>query len=164
MLELDRDASWADARISYKRLVNRWHPDRFNSRPREKQHAQGRFIEVTKSYNNLRAFHRLHSRLPLQDSSLRDVPQSTGTPPEPAKRPAAYGSARVEDTLNSPGHVARTVKKPKMWLYIIPFVIVLIVVAAVFVGLEKRLAAKQRAAAIEVLNQTKPSEFLRDGF
>jgi len=161
MLELDRDASWADARINYKRLVNRWHPDRFNSRPREKQHAQGRFIEVTKSYNNLRTFHRDHSRLPLQNPALRDSPQSTGTPPEPNVRSGGFGSPSVEDTVGSINKPATKRKMLPLWCYVVPLAALAIGVIVIFVVLEKRTAAKQREAAIEVLNRTTPSEFLQ---
>lgn len=160
MLELDREASWADARHNYKRLVNRWHPDRFAARPREKQHAQGRFIEVTKSYNNLRAFHRQHSRLPLQNPALRDTPQSTGTPPEPSKGPAKYGAPRVEDTDTGIMNVETESKKRPMWVFLVPLAALIIGVFLVFIVLENRIAAQNREAAIKVLNNTKPSEFL----
>jgi len=160
MLELDRDASWADARVSYKRLVNRWHPDRFNSRPREKQHAQERFIEVTKSYNNLRTFHRDHSRLPLQNPALRDTPQSTGTPPEPSRTSSKFGSLRVEDTAGGTKLDAKKRQKRPLWIFVVPLVALAIAVILIFVVLEKRIAEQQREAAIEVLNNTKPSEFL----
>lgn len=160
MLELDRDASWADARHNYKRLVNRWHPDRFAARPREKQHAQGRFIEVTKSYNNLRTFHRQHSRLPLQNPALRDTPQSTGTPPEPARGAAKFGAPRVEDTMGSMRNAKTGGKKRPMWFFVVPLVCLAIGTISVFIVLEKRIAAQNREAAIEVLNNAKPSEFL----
>ena len=160
MLELDRDASWDDVRLNYKRLVNRWHPDRFNTRPREQQHAQGRFIEVTKSYNNLRAFHRQHTRLPLQDPALSGNFQSTGTPPEPARRSAKSGAPTVEDMMGKAIKTKSGGKKLPIWLFIVPLLILAIVVIGVFITLEKRIAAQQREAAIEVLNNTKPSEFL----
>jgi len=140
MLELDRDASWADARHNYKRLVNRWHPDRFAARPREKQHAQGRFIEVTKSYNNLRTFHRQHSRLPLQNPK--------------------FGAPRVEDTMGSMRNAKTGGKKRPMWFFVVPLVCLAIGTISVFIVLEKRIAAQNREAAIEVLNNAKPSEFL----
>ncbi len=160
MLELDRDADWKEARESYRRLVNRWHPDRFAARPREKQHAQTRFIEVTKSYNNLRSFHRDHHRLPLQDPALRDNEQSTGTPPEPTEKKAGKSPGWLNDE-NAFATQADDTKprKPRYWLWAIP-VLGLIVTFVLFILLEQRIAAEQRENAIEVLRSTEPSKFL----
>lgn len=163
MLELDRDADWKEARESYRRLVNRWHPDRFTARPREKHHAQTRFIEVTKSYNNLRSFHRDHHRLPLQDPALRDNGQSTGTPPEPTRKAgdkSSKGSNWLQDehafATQSDGSKP---SKPRYWLWAIP-VLGLIITFVLFMLLEQRIAEEQRENAIEVLRSTEPSKFL----
>jgi len=50
-------------------------------------------------------------------------------------------------------------KKPRYWLWAIP-VIGLLLTIALFVVLEQRIAAKQREAAIDVLRNTQPSEFM----
>lgn len=73
-LELDDRADWNVARANYRRLVHLWHPDKFASRPREREHAQQQFIDLTKSYNELRDFYRKNKRLPFQSvSAARDT-------------------------------------------------------------------------------------------
>lgn len=161
-LELSRDAGWIEARQSYRRLVNRWHPDRFASRPREKHLAQSRFIEVTKAYNNLRAFHREHNRLPLQGPKQSTNPQqsSTSSNPRTKGRKTTASRLKTEDenlfTTESPHR--KPTKKP-YWLFAIPAVAI-IAILALFIVLEKRIAQQQRQNAIEVLRSVEPSEFM----
>jgi hypothetical protein len=68
-LGLDDRATWDNAREKYRQLVLRWHPDRFEQKPRERAYAQQQFIEMSKSYKALRTFYRKNHRLPFQ--SLR---------------------------------------------------------------------------------------------
>lgn len=165
MLELGREADWDEARESYRRLVNRWHPDRFASRPRERQHAQVRFIEVTKSYKNLREYHRSNGRLPLQDPALRDTQQSAGTPPEPTLRSNGHAS-RGASVANEAGLFAEnnrltSPKKSKLNIGLWSMaVIALVATISLFVVLEKRVSEKVRQDGIDVLRETEPSEFL----
>lgn len=73
-LELDDRADWAIARANYRRLVHLWHPDKFTGKPREREHAQQQFINLTKSYNELRDFYKENKRMPFQSmSSARGV-------------------------------------------------------------------------------------------
>lgn len=78
-LELGNRATWDDVKISYRRLVNLWHPDRFEQRPEQRAQAQQKFIDLTKSYNVLRNFHRSNNRMPYQSAHLADkeVPKSS---------------------------------------------------------------------------------------
>ena len=65
-LGLDEATDWTAARAAYKSLVNTWHPDRYTHRPREREHAQQRFIRLTRSFDRLRAFYRENGRLPFE--------------------------------------------------------------------------------------------------
>ena len=69
ILELDDRADWKTTRAQYRRLVHLWHPDRYAKRPRELEHAQQQFILLTKSYDNLKNFHRSYGRLPFEPSA-----------------------------------------------------------------------------------------------
>jgi len=69
LLKLDTDADWKLARNQYRKLVHIWHPDKYADRPRERDHAQKQFIELTKSFNQLKDFHKLHGRLPYENAS-----------------------------------------------------------------------------------------------
>jgi len=159
MLEIDRDSTWKDARASYRRLVNRWHPDRYSSRPREKQHAQQRFIEVTKAYDSLRTFYREHDRLPLQNPALRDNQPANQTSAKPPNKAQKKRKNSIEEDIFATEATIPTNRKPRYWLWAIP-VLGLIATIAVFAILEKRMAEKQREAAIDVLRNTQPSEFM----
>jgi len=129
ILELDRDATWHDVRESYRRLVNRWHPDRYASRPREKQHAQTRFIEVTKAYNNLRAFYRKHQRLPLQNPALQDATTANIHASQVSKRTAKHKVHNVDELIFEPS--SNVVKNPhfKYWMLAIPAVGLFVTIA-----------------------------------
>ena len=65
-LGIDETADWHAARGAYRSLVNTWHPDRYARRPREREHAQQRFIRLTRSFDRLRAFYRENGRLPFE--------------------------------------------------------------------------------------------------
>lgn len=56
ILELDRDASPAEAREAYKDIVNVWHPDRFSNNPRLKQKAEKKLKEVNIAYEMVKSF------------------------------------------------------------------------------------------------------------
>ena len=69
LLALNDNADWTSVRVNYRRLVHKWHPDKFAQKPRERIHAQQHFIKLTKSYNELRNFYRKHQRLPFQPAN-----------------------------------------------------------------------------------------------
>jgi len=147
MLELDRDAGWRDARESYRRLVNRWHPDRFAARPRERHHAQSRFI------------------LPLQKASDADVVKNTQSTTKPSSSKTNKPTTHQSVELNDNGFAVAPTKQrsalSRYWLWAIP-VIGLVLTFSVFIMLERRIAERQRDAAISVLRNTEPSKFLPD--
>lgn len=66
LLGLEETADWASAQVQYRRQVNRWHPDRFIQKPRERLHAEQRFIQLTKAFERIRSFYRINSRLPFE--------------------------------------------------------------------------------------------------
>ena len=65
-LGLDGEADWPTIQATYRRLVNKWHPDRHQHSNTDKTHAQQEFIRVTRAFNDLRDFYREYHRLPLQ--------------------------------------------------------------------------------------------------
>jgi len=125
------------------------------------KHAQTRFIEVTKAYNNLRGFYRKHQPLPLQNPALQDATTANIHASQVSKRTAKHKVHNVDELIFEPS--SNVVKNPhfKYWMLAIPAV-GLFVTIAMFVVLERRLAEKQRAAAIDVLRSTTPSEFMPD--
>jgi curved DNA-binding protein CbpA len=56
ILELDPNASLAEAKQAYKDLVNIWHPDRVSHNARLKQRAENKLKEVNAAYEKLEVF------------------------------------------------------------------------------------------------------------
>lgn len=91
-LSLDDRATWEMARTSYRRQVNLCHPDRYALRPRERVHAQQRFIRLTRSYDSLKGFYRTHRRLPFEPIPPPAAPEATGVDAwDAATRPSERG-------------------------------------------------------------------------
>ena len=86
-LELDDRADWTTARASYRRQVNLWHPDRYAQRPRERVHAQQRFIQLTCAFDSLRNFHRANHRLPFEPIRTTRTPPAAPRPDRPPPGP-----------------------------------------------------------------------------
>ena len=97
ILELDDRADWKTTRAQYRRLVHLWHPDRYAKRPRELEHAQQQFILLTKSYDNLKNFHRSYGRLPFEPSAAVAVQ----TEAKMANRTRERKSSRYRENIPS---------------------------------------------------------------
>jgi len=55
-LELDQDASLAEAKQNYKKLVTIWHPDRFYNDPQKLTLAGEKLKEINLAYNEVKIF------------------------------------------------------------------------------------------------------------
>ena len=98
-------ASWEQLRLAYKKLVNAWHPDRFQQDHRQKNLAEKKIKEITQSYKELAEYYKKFGVLPLpmeeevspavpiiiKDSSPVEVPEPTRVTP-PAEAPARWMS------------------------------------------------------------------------
>lgn len=89
ILRLETTADWATARAHHRKLVHRWHPDKFINKPRERMRAQKQFIEVTKSYNRLKEFQKQHGRMPLANSA--EAPKADSQPQETVANAGSRG-------------------------------------------------------------------------
>lgn len=58
-------ASWKQLRQAYKKLVNAWHPDRFQQDIRQKKLAEEKTKEITQSYKELAEYYKKFGVLPL---------------------------------------------------------------------------------------------------
>jgi hypothetical protein len=159
LLELDRISDWKTARANYRRLVNVWHPDRYTDRPAEREHAQKIFIELTKSFNNLRNFHREKNRLPYQIDAI-NTSKPDELRPEQRVDSNVMQSSVLEQRQSSDIH--NTVHRAKRTSLLIPTLLTIACGIGVFVYMD--MSAKNRAAeeATRVLNTATPSEFLQD--
>lgn len=92
ILGVQQGVNWKQLRQAYKKLVNTWHPDRFQD-IHQKKRAEEKTKEITQSYKALAEYHKEFGVLPFAGSST-EIPvaknvasQSTSdTPPVPESR------------------------------------------------------------------------------
>lgn len=58
------DTDWKTLRTAYKRLIGRWHPDRFLSDATRKELAEEQCKQITLAYEALKQYRRKHGVLP----------------------------------------------------------------------------------------------------
>ncbi len=159
-LQLAKDASWIDAQTSYRKLVNHWHPDRYAQRPRELDHAQKQFIELTKSFNNLRNYHRTNARLPFE---LNRVSKANPSVPNEQQRVESVNGLEPDLKILNNG---KKKNDSRLFLKLKPFVwtgiagVLIIGSLALMFVMDKHARQRNIEQAREVLKDTKPSEFL----
>ena len=84
-LEVTPDTDWKTLRANYKRLIGRWHPDRFSADPARKDIAEERCKRITLAYQALEQYRREHGVLPLiaharnQEPDIGTASDRTGT-------------------------------------------------------------------------------------
>lgn len=59
------DTDWKTLRANYRRLIGRWHPDRFLADASRKELAEEHCRQITLAYQALRKYRREHGVLPL---------------------------------------------------------------------------------------------------
>lgn len=83
------DTDWQTLRANYRRLIGRWHPDRFSADPTRKEIAEERCKRITLAYQALANYRREHGVLPLIrfEAALADAKRrepGLGTVSDPA--------------------------------------------------------------------------------
>ncbi len=162
LLELDRISDWDTARANYRRLVNIWHPDRYSNRPVEREHAQKVFIELTKSFNNLRNFYREKNRLPYEFDAIESVKPAEPRPEQRVDQDETNvtQSGILKQRKSSEIKATSAPSNRSSWL--IPSLLTIAGGIGIFIYMD--MSAKNRATeeAARILRTTKPSEFLQD--
>ncbi|MFK8081553.1 MAG: J domain-containing protein [Granulosicoccus sp.] len=164
-LEIDDRANWDSAQSSYRKLVHVWHPDKFTSRPRERLHAQQRFINLTKSYNALRDFYRTNQRLPFQSvhtASKDQKPKLEHDSQEP-KRSASVAevdsSVLRRDPEKSAYSTGNSGNRRKI-IWALAGLSILFFTATLFLILDQKLNQATAEIGREVIKDAPESEFL----
>ncbi|MFK7862019.1 MAG: J domain-containing protein [Granulosicoccus sp.] len=165
LLEIDDRASWDIARSSYRRLVHIWHPDKFTSRPREKVFAQQQFINLTKSYNELRDFHRTNHRLPFQSdhvaSKLDAPPLIADIPLHSAASDTTVVNANVLSRDPSErNHSQRRLRTMYKTAWLMTGVFTLLTTVMFFIILDRKQNQATAAIGREVVRDAPESEFM----
>ena len=172
-LELDHGADWATARTAYRRQVNLWHPDRYTQQPRERVHAQQRFIQLTRSFDSLRNFYRANRRLPFEPiraerrvaAAADDGPSPDGSDAD-AGRPGRAARPSEKEVLEAgilnlrapTGRPRRSGLGKLLWPA--AAVALVLVTLAAFLVLDRSARQATLAEGREVLKRTEPSEFM----
>ncbi len=141
ILSLANDASWEDASLSYRRLVQRWHPDRYEGV--EQDGAEKRFIQITKAYNKLKIYHQQNKTLPFA-SVKADIPDSSlGRGGTNSSRTANSQPHRAPSSGN---HVHKRIS-PVVWIAGIAFFVGGVILLIMISQLEKKSSEKNRESA-----------------
>lgn len=99
ILSLPSDVEWEEANKRYRRLVQQWHPDRYDGD--DPKMAEQRFIELTTAFNALRDFHQAEGSLPFARATIQlgEASNESNFPP---------GKARVGGQRKSTGSATRS--------------------------------------------------------
>lgn len=111
ILGIQPGASWKQLRQAYKKLVNVWHPDRFQQNVRQKKQAEEKTKEITQSYKELADYYKKFGALPLPlEEQLPPVIEDRGRHVTPAEGPPA------DIKFHEPASVAPSARTPKFQL------------------------------------------------
>ena len=76
ILQINSDVTFTELRKSYKRAIQKWHPDRFEEGSKEKLAADNKIKKLNAAYKILVKYHKEHGSLP---SLLASKPSSNKT-------------------------------------------------------------------------------------
>jgi len=160
LLELEAGDNWETANSNYRRLVHTCHPDRFTNKPRERVHAQQKFIELTKAFNNLRSFYRENNRLPFE--RIQHAVSDSPVPPAHQRVEPQDQDVLESGILNKrkPSPESSDRKRLKHLLWLIPAALTLIGGLFVFVLFDRQAKIQGIEEAKRVLRDIEPSEFM----
>ena len=92
-LGVNPDTDWETLRGHYKRLIGKWHPDRFSGDTASRKIAEERSKQITIAYQALGNYRRKHGVLPPRTPAIDECAQAPSLHADP-----------VSDRANSQGH------------------------------------------------------------
>ena len=100
-LGLRPECGWKELQSGYRRLVQKWHPDRYQQHPDQQHVAAHRMLEINEAYGILAQYYRQHGQLPFEPPRRRFAQTETGPafPPGPgvsADKPDLDFDARLQ--------------------------------------------------------------------
>lgn len=112
LLDLEPGCNWAELQTAYRRLVQKWHPDRFMSHPDQHHLAAQRILEVNEAFEMLARHYSVYGHLPGEPVPTQ---RSATTAPEPKRNRSPRNAVAVSPTAS--------VGKTPRWLLAIAFVV-----------------------------------------
>ncbi|HEY9199504.1 MAG TPA: DnaJ domain-containing protein [Gammaproteobacteria bacterium] len=70
-LGLKPECGWKELQSGYRRLVQKWHPDRYQQHPDQQHVAAHRMLEINEAYGILAQYYRQHGQLPFEPARRR---------------------------------------------------------------------------------------------
>lgn len=101
LLGMQPGCTWDELQSSYRRLVQKWHPDRYEQHPEQQQIAALRMQEFNEAFSILSEFRRQYGYLPIQMPAETPPPRAE-TPTEP--RPEPQTEHRPQNRVHKPAH------------------------------------------------------------
>lgn len=95
-LDLRPECGWKELQSGYRRLVQKWHPDRYQQHPDQQHLAAHRMLEINEAYGILAQYYRQHGQLPFETPRRRAAAPDAGT---------AFEGRRVEPDLDFDEHL-----------------------------------------------------------
>lgn len=103
ILGIQPGVSWKQLRQAYKKMVNAWHPDRFQQDARQKRLAEEKTKEITQSYKELADYYMKFGVLPLPiEEEAPPVTGESSVPADPVEDMAA--GAEIPEPVPAAAH------------------------------------------------------------
>ncbi|MFK5893257.1 MAG: J domain-containing protein [Pseudomonadota bacterium] len=94
ILGLTCGCNWSDVRLAYKKLIQKWHPDRYTDDSAEKSAANDRIKTINIAHQQLSTYYRKNNKLPevgiTEKKTYNTKPQQPNSPPG-ARTPRSPG-------------------------------------------------------------------------
>ncbi len=103
ILNVNPDCSWSELRKTYKKTIQKWHPDRFQTDSKEKITADGKIKIINIAYSKINKYYRENGTLPPVE---RPPAVKQQLPVKPA-----YSPKKTEETTKTTTNRSTSYKK-----------------------------------------------------
>jgi len=112
ILGLNPETSWSDLRKRYKKLIQKWHPDRFDDDSKEKLAAEYKIKAINIAYNQIQKYYQANKALPPLEKTPETRQESKKTQSQ-AVTPDKKQESNKESTPSSSKNRKQADKKSK---------------------------------------------------
>ena len=108
------NTDWGTLRARYRRLMRRWHPDRYSADATEKRVAEERTKRITFAYQALERYHRDHGVLPpvRRQTAVAETSLTPDVASPSERADSVFGTDGTETSISSEGTARST---PGRW-------------------------------------------------
>lgn len=98
VLNVRPECTWAELRSAYRKLIQKWHPDRFEDGSKEKIAAENKIKSLNIAYKHIQNYYRQKGKLPLVDNNIKAKPKVT-QPSNPAPSKATPNKSNIDKNV-----------------------------------------------------------------